>query len=45
MIAPATNPRGSEDGAPRYGSGSVNKNTDIGTTYQRKITKNRMSCE
>ncbi|GKU93469.1 hypothetical protein SLEP1_g7062 [Rubroshorea leprosula] len=31
MIAPATKPGGREDATPRYGSGIVNRYTDIGT--------------
>lgn len=35
MIAPATKPVGREDGAPRYGSGSVNTYIDIGTVMSK----------
>lgn len=32
--APAMKPDGREDATPKYGSGSVNRNTDIGTAMQ-----------
>jgi hypothetical protein len=33
-MAPATKPGGREDATPRYGSGNVNKKTDIGTAMK-----------
>lgn len=33
-MVPATKPVGSVDATPRYGSGSVNINTEIGTVQQ-----------
>lgn len=35
MMPPATNPGGREDATPRYGNGSVNRYTDIGTAKYR----------
>lgn len=32
-MAPATKPDGREDATPRYGNGSVKRNTDIGTAF------------
>ncbi|GKV26276.1 hypothetical protein SLEP1_g35609 [Rubroshorea leprosula] len=40
MIAPATNPGGREDATPRYGSGSVNTYTDIGTITNSRSRDN-----
>lgn len=34
MMAPARKPVGSEEATPRYGSGSVNRQIDIGTATQ-----------
>lgn len=34
MMAPEMKPGGREDATPRYGSGNVNKKTDIGTAVK-----------
>ena len=37
VIAPAIKPGGREAAASRYGSGNVNRNTDMGTAKREKI--------